>query len=783
MSRPDVELMAGAILSPRTALGAEFVDGVFALTEGNPFFTEEILAVLAETDPLSQLVLDQSSIDALRIPRSVHDAVVRRLARVSPAAQRVARLGAVAGRGFDFALLQTLTQLDEADLLRSVEELVGVHLLVEESSERLVFRHALTRQAIYAQLLARERQALHASVVQAMELLCGASTATSHLADLAYHAYAARDWTRVREYSARMGDRALRMDAPALAVEHFGRALEAARALGEAPSEQLHRARGQAYEVRGEFEPAVADYRAALEAARADGDRGGEWQGLLDLGIAWLARDYARAGPFFDQALTLAGQLGDARQIAYSLNRLGNWYVNLDEPDRGLELHERALGTFGELGDPGGVAETLDFVGVASLIRGRRRAAIATLEQATAAYRQVNDRRGLASVLATLAHLRSTSHVYDMLPGAAPASEQSLAEVAEALAMARTIGSRSAEAYAASELAACLTADGQFGAALMAVRESQSIAEELEHGPWLAIAHANSGMIALDLLDAPLARAAFERSYHAAQVTGVTHVANISAALLARAMVLGQDLVGAEALLRQHVAPSAEVGGLTRASLLAVYAELRLVQGAASEALAIAERLIAWAASSGDGAPARLQHLHGECQAVLGQAEVAEGSLRGALASALATHNQPRLWQVHLSLGRLLQAQARRREASNEYAAAQAVVAELTSTLPDGPTRQDFAARAAKQLPAARTPSAARLARDTNDGLTLRERDVAALIGRGLSNADIAERLVISERTVESHTGRIYAKLRCTSRSQVTAWAIARGLSILPTNC
>ena len=64
----------------------------------------------------------------------------------------------------------------------------------------------------------------------------------------------------------------------------------------------------------------------------------------------------------------------------------------------------------------------------------------------------------------------------------------------------------------------------------------------------------------------------------------------------------------------------------------------------------------------------------------------------------------------------------------------------------------------------------------------MRERDVAALIGRGLSNAEIAERLVISERTVESHTAHIYAKLNCTSRSQITAWAIARGLSATPTN-
>src|SRR5438128_10857572 len=60
-----------------------------------------------------------------------------------------------------------------------------------------------------------------------------------------------RDWTRVRDYSARMGERAQRMYAPALAVESFGRALEAAHALGERSLGQLYRLRAQAYEVLG----------------------------------------------------------------------------------------------------------------------------------------------------------------------------------------------------------------------------------------------------------------------------------------------------------------------------------------------------------------------------------------------------------------------------------------------------------------------------------------------------------------------------------------------------
>ena len=136
-------------------------------------------------------------------------------------------------------------------------------------------------------------------------------------------------------------------------------------------------------------------------------------------------------------------------------------------------------------------------------------------------------------------------------------------------------------------------------------------------------------MIALDLLDAPTARAAFEHSYRAAQVAGVTHVASISAALLARAMILGQDVWSARRrCYASTLLQMQQVNGLTRASLLAVYAELRLVQGAASEACSIAERLIVWAKSFRGGVPARLEHLRGECLAALGQAEAAEGSLR-----------------------------------------------------------------------------------------------------------------------------------------------------------
>ena len=57
-----------------------------------------------------------------------------------------------------------------------------------------------------------------------------------------------------------------------------------------------------------------------------------------------------------------------------------------------------------------------------------------------------------------------------------------------------------------------------------------------------------------------------------------------------------------------------------------------------------------------------------------------------------------------------------------------------------------------------------------SEGLTAREREIALLVARGLSNRDIAARLVISKRTVDAHVNHIFAKLGLSSRVQLTIW-------------
>jgi predicted ATPase/DNA-binding CsgD family transcriptional regulator len=86
----------------------------------------------------------------------------------------------------------------------------------------------------------------------------------------------------------------------------------------------------------------------------------------------------------------------------------------------------------------------------------------------------------------------------------------------------------------------------------------------------------------------------------------------------------------------------------------------------------------------------------------------------------------------------------------------------------------------AADRPAAKTvasPSAEPVAAGQSTPLTRREREVAVLVAQGLTNRLIAERLVISEMTADSHVSHILRKLGFRSRAQVASWAVEQGLS------
>ena len=75
------------------------------------------------------------------------------------------------------------------------------------------------------------------------------------------------------------------------------------------------------------------------------------------------------------------------------------------------------------------------------------------------------------------------------------------------------------------------------------------------------------------------------------------------------------------------------------------------------------------------------------------------------------------------------------------------------------------------------TSDYAQAAKARDGGLTAREREVAKCVACGNSNREIANELVLSERTVEAHIGNILGKLNLSSRTRIATWALEIGLA------
>lgn len=772
LTLPDIDRMLRAIFDQPQPIRADFLHAIHDLTDGNPFFIEEVVRSLVAAGDIFRTGerWERRSLAQLRIPRSVQDAVTRRIQRVSPDAVHVLRLAAVTGRFFDFAILQTLTGHDEEALLELIRELVAAQLVTEESAERFAFRHALTRQAISATMLARERRALHLAVAEAMERL-HAAMPESYFADLSYHFAAGEAWEKALEYGERAGTRALALYAPQAAVEHFTRGVDAAEHLSLAPSVRLYRDRGRALAMLGEFDGALADYHAGLERARVEEDRSAEWQALLDLGGLWGGYDYTRAGEYYERSLVLARTLDRPQAVAESLMQLGGWYLNIERVDEAEASLQAALAIFEQMGNRHGIARCVDLLGTVSDIAGdiiqmRRR-----YERAAALFRELGDRQGLCSTLSTML-ISAGAYIFETVVIPPHISvDDAMREVEEALTLARTIGWRSGEAYAISTAAMCYGSFGMYGRALDALRQGHAIAQEIDHHEWMTAAEWTYGVIFTDLLDFSNAQESFARARAIAGETGSLHWTAILAGYVAENRAMLGDPDGAREILETFV-PDLPMRTLGQRRVWTARARIAAARGDMAGALDIVDGLFATAANyTGNYDIPMLALLRGQYLIPLRRYDEAEDTLRAALHDTTDRGLLPFCWRSHAALGALYMAWGRNAESRSHVQSAWKIIDDLARTLPDD-HREAFITRAARVLPADR----ATRPRRGGELLTGRERDVAMLIARGCSNREIADTLSIGERTVETHVGNILNKLGFGSRAQIAAWAVETGL-------
>jgi DNA-binding CsgD family transcriptional regulator len=761
-SRAEVAAQVAAIMGRRP--DGELVDVVYDRSGGNAFFVEEVLRSLREGAAPDELAF------------SLRDVLLARAERLSRPAQRLLQVAAVAGRWVPEALLAEVADSAEEEFFDALRDAVDSSLLVVDGTGRgYAFRHALTRDAVYQDLLPGQRVKLHTAYAQALEgnpRLAGEDASVS--ATLAVHWYAAHDLPRALAASVRAGREAIDGYAPAEARRHLERALEVwwsvpdAEALSGTDQVEVLRLAARATYAAGDPSRALSLLEQALE--QTDRARDPERAALIAERRAWILRMEGEDGAGIaelDIALTwLSDEPSVARAtvlatLAGSLMRLGD--------DRGIDVARTALEVSRAVGARAQEADALislgsslfymqqEETGVAALREGLQLALdISDYDQALRGYANISDvldaqgrhREAADTALAGLdlagrvGHLRSFGL---FLAGNLVEPLVRLGEWEEAERLARENLLNDPSGIFAASLLELLgymqVTRGHVEDALDCVRRARrhlGDSRELQFTHALAYVEADAHRARGDL-----------RAAGAAATAGLAETSDwwsprYAWPLLWLAARIDADL-SIEARDRGREKPTPLLAGLTgdlpadvspagHAYRLLSEAERRRRDDEAAVS-AWREAVAAWEAAEDVWPLAYARYRLGEALCADGAREQAALPLRAAARTADELGAAPLLADVV--------ALARRARVA------------LGDTAPAEPEPQDT----------------------TPFGLTDREREVLALVAAGRSNGQIAAELFISPKTASVHVSNILAKLGVTGR--VEAAGVAHRLGLL----
>ncbi len=725
---------------------------LFAQSGGNPFYLQELAR--AQGAPAGTAVDDVPNRVALTIDQEVH--------ALPDDAQRLARAAAVVGDPMALDVAIAAAELDDSPALAALDALLGSGLLVAtDVPRRYRFRHPLVRRAVYDTTAGGWRLGAHARAARALEEQGGSLTARAHHLERCAEPGDAAAIEVLVAAGAGVAPRA-----PSTAAAWYAAAL---RLLPEAPESSGQRLGllvmlAQSQAATGELMPALDALAAALDLAGADDDLA-PLRARLVAGCAMCENLLGRHDAAHGRLVAALDDVDDPRspaaadlevQLAADALYDGDFTTMLMWARRGLEASNA-------LAEPALVVLAESLVCYARLGLGEIGDAIAASSAASARLDRLSDdeialrleapyylgfaeyfaeryddairhwRRGIAVSRASGQGQFATpmsiglAHAYEVTGRPRMGLDQAEA----AVDAARLSGNRQVLCWALTAEAWIAAIAGEIPRARTAGAEAVGLLGDLDES---VLSRGTRVHVAAAQLEAGEP----ERCLEAMADAGAPEFAHIEPgrrawlyAILARAaLALGREVVAEDWVARGEKLQQTLGLGYVEAAIAYAAAMVALARGDARGALEQAERSVDCAASAG----AKVQA--SRARIVAGRAAAAAGDTEAAA-----------IWLER---------------AESELAAMGAV------------RFRDEAARELRRL--GRRVSARHRRAGGGSGLASlsgREREIAELVARGRTNREIAAELFLSEKTIESHLSKVFAKLGVSGRVAV-AEAVGR---------
>jgi DNA-binding CsgD family transcriptional regulator len=745
LTRDQTALMTTVILATGLPAPQAVVDAVYERTDGVPLHVEELLGALDDAERT-----DGSAIREAAVPQTLGDAVLQRVARLSPSAQDVARSGAVIGRCFVPEVLAGVMDAPAGSLAEPLQELVD-HGVLEAPGPRGLydFRHEVLRDTLYRTLSESDLRRLHARAAEFGMELEGQSEvhASLHYERAGMRSQAFRSALAGARAAAKVIAHREAFDLYRRAIDNLPADLPPDEAIAiyregateAAAREQLEHLRRWTLAARelalanDDLVEAAASWPDLLVIERRDAGPLSRRFEMIDAALAELdalpsgeAVREIRANVMLQWAIAAleAGDLPLARRTSVELRRAAREHGD-DELSLALDsLDGQLTASEGRIGDG------LGAMGVAAEVardRGLDEAGI------------TNFRLGATTAIGVLDYRRAAGWMAEGLAYADSIEQSYCSHIMHAVGGLVAWGDGRWD-DAVDEAAQALTANGSARGA------------EMSRWPLAYVALGRGDLReARRQLDAAHA---FAEGYGAPDFRLAVAWGEIEVALLSGEL---ESAVEASIAALELAESSGERGQFAPIALSGTRA--RLAMGRPAEAGRWVERCAAFLAPAEWLARPVVDHARGLVALAEGSVGLARSSFERAI---LGWEAKGRIWEELWARLDLAVAVARTAR-SGEAAGLISDVRDRALRLGSRPLveRADALARQARGRVAQTEPW---------HPLTARELEVARLIAEGATNAEIAVDLGIAPKTASAHVEHILAKLGASRRTEIASW-------------